>query len=476
VAVDKPLTLRSVNGPQVTLIHGHQVPGTTNGEGAIRCVYLGNGASLSGFTLANGATRTNGDNWLDQNGGGVCCEGLSAVVSNCVLIGNSADSTGGGAYSGALNNCTLTGNSAGQGGGACDGVLNNCTLTGNSADDGGGAAITTLNNCTLTRNSADWNGGGAFWGMLSNCTLTGNSAYNLGGGVAFGTLNNCTLIGNSAGGEGGGASATGIGWGYCTLNNCTLSGNSADQGGGAAFGTLNNCTVTGNSAYGGGGGVIGGTLNNCIVYYNTAPRGANYLYGGLNFSCTTPIPTNGFGNITNAPLFVVYAGGDLRLQSNSPCINAGNNAYVVGDTDLDGNPRIVSGTADIGAYEFQGAGSLISFAWLQGYGLPTDGSVDYLDLDADGHTTWQEWRCQTDPTNPLSALRLLSASPDGTNVTVTWQSAAGVGYFLERSTDLASPFLPLGTRVPGQPGTTTSFMDTNAGHLAPIFYRVGVGN
>ncbi len=55
VAVDKLVTLRSVNGPQFTVIQGYQVPGVTNGDGAIRCVYLANGASLSSFTLANGS-------------------------------------------------------------------------------------------------------------------------------------------------------------------------------------------------------------------------------------------------------------------------------------------------------------------------------------------------------------------------------------------------------------------------------------
>jgi hypothetical protein len=304
--------------------------------------------------------------------------------------------------------------------------------------------------------------------VVTNCVLAGNSATTGGGGGGGawgGTLYNCVLTGNSAS-RAGGASG-------CTLYNCVLTGNSATAdwggGGGAESCMLYNCTVTGNS---GGGVVACYRLYNCIVYFNDGGNGGDEI--SFKYCCTAP-PLEGPGDIAADPGFVNADAGDFRLRPDSPCINAGLNAYTTGSTDLDGNPRIVSGTVDIGAYEYQGPGSVISYAWLQQYSLPTDGSADYADPDGDGMNNWQEWRCQTDPTDALSALRLVSATSAGTNVTVTWQSVAGVTYLLERSTSLAAnpPFSLLATNIAGQPGTT-SFTDTNAASLAPLFYRVGV--
>jgi hypothetical protein len=253
------------------------------------------------------------------------------------------------------------------------------------------------------------------------------------------------------------------------------------DGGGACYSTLNNCTITGNSAAEAGGGAFGSTLNNCIAYYNTATDGANYLtdsftgYGSYNSCCTTPLPVSGTGNFTNPPVFVNASGSNLRLQSNSPCINTGNNAYASGTTDLDGRPRIVGNTIDIGAYEFQPGISGLFIGWLAQFGLPTDGSADYTDPDGDGMNNWQEWRTGTNPNNASSVLRMLSPSNNLHGLNVTWQSVSGATYFLDRSSNLGSQlaFSTIQSNVAGQTGTT-SYTDVTATNGGPYFYRVGV--
>jgi hypothetical protein len=416
VWISSSITVQSVNGPEVTIIRGYQVPGTTNGTSAIRCALLSGGAKLSGFTLTLGASITSGPDF----GGGVYCASANATVSNCIIIGNVGFQNGGGAYGG---------------------TLINSVLSGNLAQNGAGAYQATLINCVLTDNHA-------VLGPISSRT---------GGGAAF-----------------------------CTLNSCLILSNSATLGGGTYSSYLTNCTVVGNLA-GTAGGIylgaqpsIGVSVVNTIAFYNSASNHPNAFINfdasGFSYCCAAEaLP--GFRNLTNEPNFMDITAGDFRLQPNSPCINSGRNAYIPNITDLDGNPRIAGGTVDIGAYEYQSPSSLLSYAWLQQYGLPTDGSIDYTDPDNDQMNNWQEWIAGTDPTDALSVLRLLLPKPVPTGVTVSWPAVTNRLYFIQRATNLAfqPAFLTLQTNLFTQAGTNTAFYtDASAKGAGPYLYRVGV--
>ncbi len=506
VVITNAITVRSVNGPEVTHIVGAEATGGGLGDDAVRGVFMSTGI-LSGFTVTNGHTRTEGHYFWDKNGGGIMMYDGDGVVSNCFLFGNSAR-YGGGSRGGTLNNCTLSGNSAAvSGGGNSDGILNNCILSGNSAQyDGGGSVGGTLNDCILLGNSAAVSGGGSRLGTLNNCTLSGNSATNYGGGSNYGTLNNCTLSENSAARGGGsvggtlndcilsGNSATERGGGSydSTLNNCTLSGNSAaEHGGGIFYGTLNNCTLTGNSAasrgggssygilnncilsgnsatnYGGGsrsstlnnctltgnsaasygGGSCYGILNNCIIWSNTAPIGANWHDSTpeISYSCTTPLPS-GNGNVTNDPAFIDAANGNVRLKYGSPCIDTGDNAEASGSPDLDSNDRIVNGTVDMGAYEYH-----------SGY-----------DSDGDTRTDGDEYIADTGILNSNDYFRVTSFS----NGVVFFDSSNARWYTLLGCTNLLSnDWKPVQAARMGT-GGSDSVQSTN--NVPQEFYKLTV--
>lgn len=453
------------------------------------------GSTLIGCTLFR--NFTSGQISAFNGGGAANC-----MLSNCLVVANTAFNNGGGAAFSTIYNCIFSNNAVTTGGGAgiyCSAAYDSLISSNLAYGYGGGAfSNSTLVNCTLTRNRSQTSGGGGVaYGTLTNCLLVGNSTANYGGGAYAAFVNSCNISNNVA--EFGGGVAFGQtsyslissnraqnygGGAYSNLlSNCILQNNVAGpRGGGAYGGSLINCTVISNTAANAavapqGGGVFGGTLTNCIVYYNSAtfgPNDSNTL--AMSYCCTTPLPTNGFGNITNEPLFVNLSGEDFHLQTNSPCINSGNNAAVTGTMDFDANPRIAGGTVDIGAYEFQSPASTLSYAWLQQYGLATDGSADNLDADGDGFSNWQEWRAGTNPTNATSFLKMDAAAPmTSFSATVTWESVAGKNYFVQRASDLSiqPPFTTIQSNIVGQAGTT-SYLDTNASGNGPFFYRVGV--
>ena len=194
VVITKDITVKSVNGPEKTIILGKG----PKGNSAVRGVYMSAGI-LDGFTVSNGHTMPSGNAYHDRSGGGVNMRGGNGVVTNSTISGNSADG-GGGTYYGTVNNCTISGNSAGDaGGGTYWSTVNNCTISGNSAgDDGGGTAFGTVNNSIISGDSAGEEGGGTYKCTVNNSTITGNSAGDEGGGTEDSTINNCIIWGNYA--------------------------------------------------------------------------------------------------------------------------------------------------------------------------------------------------------------------------------------------------------------------------------------
>ena len=267
-------------------------------------------------------------------------------------------------------------------------VLNGLTIINGNADKGGAVycfrSSPRIANCVLSANRASVEGG-AFYCELSNSRII-----------------NCRISANVADSDGGGI--------YCSQSNpilsgCEFVGNTAlnDEGGGiychGSSPILSNCTIIANSAWSSGGGIrcdneSAPRIGSCIIWANRFARHSRVtepaqISGGtpeVTFSCihddrpnnpTTPFGGAANGNIGMDPLFVhdpndggdgwgddhrtadIDEGanddfGDVHLQQDSPCIDAGDphGWHGAKAVDMDGQRRVMGGRVDIGADEY----------------------------------------------------------------------------------------------------------------------------
>jgi hypothetical protein len=180
---------------------------------------------------------------------------------------------------------------------------------------------------------------------------------------------------------------------------------------------VTNCTFSGNIAETNGGGIYNynyssPTVTNCILWANTAPSGAQiYNDGSSSVTLTYSDVEGGWtgtGNINTDPCFVDLATADYHLLPGSPCIDAGDSTAVppMITTDLDGNPRIVDGGVDMGAYELQNTPPLadagIDQAVHPGTVTTLDGSAS-SDPDGDYPLTYL-WQIVSKPEGSIAQL------------------------------------------------------------------------
>lgn len=332
----KNILLTSSDPNQCSIVESTILDG--NGAGSV--VMIGGMAAddciLRGFTITHGYSTV---------GAAIQAGNSFAAIEKCAITENTVNGAGGiVSYSrGRISQCRIYGNISTTGSCAgpylCSGALTDCRISGNTGIG--------LHSCS---------------GIIEHCTITGNTGLGL--GSCTGLISNCAIAEN----EGGGLA-------YCdaAIRNCLITGNhSAAVGGGLAYcdGVISNCTIYANttSAPQGGGGLAycNGTVTNCIIwendilaYYTPIPCWNCPIVFWYN--CIQGLTSNVYGNTSEDPLFADPLGpdgiagtadDDLHLLPWSPCIDAGDPAEdYSGQTDMDGQDRVLYDTVDMGADE-----------------------------------------------------------------------------------------------------------------------------
>ncbi|MCX6993841.1 MAG: hypothetical protein NT011_11965 [Kiritimatiellaeota bacterium] len=378
ITVSYAITVRSwgpggILDPTNTILDGNY-PNTTNRHFTLNKY----GATVAGFTLTKGC-----DNWA--RGGSILLQ--NGIVTNCTIVSNYAFAAypygGGGVHmqdsSGGVWNCTISGNTSSNAGGGI-GInsggpwrIANCLISGNSAG---------VQGCGI------WSSSPTAGTVISNCWVVSNYVGGNGGAGIYlkGECHNSFIMGNTCNpavwGEGGGVRAQN----GSLVRNCLIANNICYAGGGiATYDTMSiqNCTIVSNYASSGYGGLFISRTNaaakveNTIIWGNRTDTGTSsnwgisawgdYAMSTFTNCCTSPNIVYTFATevntITNDPRFVNNA-TDFRLQSSSPCINAGvNRAWMENALDVYGNRRIDNfrRTVDIGAYEYLSKGTVFGF-------------------------------------------------------------------------------------------------------------------
>ena len=331
----KTIVVRSSGGAGVTTINAA-------GLGA-RAVVIGAGSAagtrLEGFAVTGGSTS--------GEGGGVLVSGATAVIKDCDIMQNDADSGGGAAAESSAN-----------------ATFQNCNFGENTADTAGGGAY--VNGATL---------------ILTQCTFDANDSGADAGGLdvnnnGTATVTNCLFDTNTAGNAGGGVVVIGAG-ASATFGACTFENNTAAQAGGAYVNIgsagFTDCGFIDNHATFAGGTSGGGlqaqgtgtsvTLTGCDFIDNDAAYGAGAEFLAFNGTATIT------GCIFSDNIASIQGGGIHRGFGGSSDPSVGTSAFC-------GNsPNHINGTfTDSGGNTFNVACS------ASGGDLNGDGQVDVNDL------------------------------------------------------------------------------------------------
>ena len=121
-------------------------------------------------------------------------------------------------------------------------------------------------------------------------------------------------------------------------------------------------------------------------------------------------------------------------------------------------------------------GNGIPNGWLQQYGLnPFDPTLAAADTDGDGMSTLQEYLAGTDPTNSASYFHIVSVTPQGSDVLITWTCGGGRTNAVQSSPNLGGVYTNISGNIvlSGSGDSTTNYLDSGGATNSPLqFYRI----